>query len=333
MPESAANLRRRLRGLGLTEAAIDAAWPTWWTSEAESSASARADLRFSLARNLGLDPRTLVHEGQPPRFAWHGHARFKHLRRETGPQLDAINSFGRALVALLVAGTEKPEASGGQTAAELRQTILRSDRPFVGLPEVLVLCWSLGIPAAALRVFPLRQKRMAAMSVRVNDRFGVLIAKDSRYPAELAFYAAHELGHIWLSHLSQEPVLVDFEQDEPTLASEDVEEQAADAFALELLTGQPQPRVLPQDPRYRARDLAETAARSGPQLRIDPGVLLMSFGYSTKDWVGTYAALRFLYGEIGPVWLEVNGLAWSQLHRGDLPIEGVDFLRTVLGLS
>jgi hypothetical protein len=189
------------------------------------------------------------------------------------------------------------------------------------------------MPVAYLRVFPLPQKRMAAMSVRVDDRFAVLIAKESKYLAEVAFFLAHELGHVWLGHLLDQPAVIDFEEDTPSLGGDDSEEQAADAFALELLTGRPEPTVLPGDPRYQARDLAQRALGAGPELRIDPGVLLMCFGYSTKDWTGAYAALKFLYGDTPPpIWDEVNRLAWSQSDRDAIPAEGLDFLQLVLGL-
>jgi hypothetical protein len=59
----------------------------------------------------------------------------------------------------------------------------------------------------------------------------------------------------------------------------------------------------------------------------------MSFGYSTKDWTGTYAALRFIYQDHEPVWSQINRAAWSQLKRSDIPSEGLDYLQAVLGLS
>ena len=43
-----------LQQLGLSDAAINAAWPEWWSEAAEPSPSASLDLRFSLARKLGL---------------------------------------------------------------------------------------------------------------------------------------------------------------------------------------------------------------------------------------------------------------------------------------
>ncbi len=63
MTESAADFKARLiQRTGLTDDAVTAAWPDWWGQEAEVSASANAELRFSLARKLGLDARTLLGE-------------------------------------------------------------------------------------------------------------------------------------------------------------------------------------------------------------------------------------------------------------------------------
>ena len=68
--ESAGDLRLRLRGLGLSDSAVSAAWPRWWSEDAESSASARAELRFGVARRLGLDPHSLLEDRDAPRFLW-----------------------------------------------------------------------------------------------------------------------------------------------------------------------------------------------------------------------------------------------------------------------
>src|SRR5437588_12250307 len=71
-PRNAASLlRQKLLHLGLTRQAVDAAWPAWWSEEAEASASARVELRFSVARKLGLDPRSLLEDPSQPRFVWH----------------------------------------------------------------------------------------------------------------------------------------------------------------------------------------------------------------------------------------------------------------------
>jgi hypothetical protein len=88
-----------------------------------------------------------------------------------------------------------------------------------------------------LRVFPLPAKKMNGMVVQLGDRFAILLARDANYPAPIAFYLAHELGHAALGHTRDHVAVVEFgdlltDQGE----SRDDEEKAADRYALELLT-------------------------------------------------------------------------------------------------
>lgn len=85
-------LRRELRNAGFSKEAIDAAWPKWWNEEAATSPSARAELRFALARNLGISPKSLIDERVE--FVWRDQARFKNLSGQHATEQAALNSFG-----------------------------------------------------------------------------------------------------------------------------------------------------------------------------------------------------------------------------------------------
>ncbi len=152
------------------------------------STSARTELRFSLARKLGLEPSSLLGEGEP-RFVWRDVAKFKHMSGEGEVEQTAITSFGRALGNLLVNAAPAPLTGIGTSALELREIVLVK-HPYVGLIDLLSVCWSAGVPVIHLRIFPWPQKRMAAMTVRVADRYAILLGKDSMYPAHIAFYLA-----------------------------------------------------------------------------------------------------------------------------------------------
>ncbi len=256
MKGDAHRLRRRLRDLGLSDPAIDAAWPSWWSDDADASTSARTELRFSLARKLGLEPSSLLGEGEP-RFVWRDVAKFKHMSGEGEVEQTAITSFGRALGNLLVNAAPAPLTGIGTSALELREIVLVK-HPYVGLIDLLSVCWSAGVPVIHLRIFPWPQKRMAAMTVRVADRYAILLGKDSMYPAHIAFYLAHEMGHIAAGHLLEDRVIVDLESDGIGSDEGDEDELSADGFALELLTGMPSPVILPSTQRYTARSLART---------------------------------------------------------------------------
>jgi hypothetical protein len=322
-------LRHRLKEVGLTDTVISAAWPVWWSDDAEASESARTELRFSLARKLGLDPRSLLNDNDQPRFVWRDEARFKHLASEGELELAAITSFGKTVASLLINATRLSAHVQVPGAVELRSAILGT-QPFVRLLDLISLCWSLGIPVVHPRVFPCARKRMAAMSVRVRERDAILLGKDSVYPAHIAFYLAHEFGHIALGHLATEAVLIDLEYTELTFKGDDREEIDADRFALELLTGRARPSVLPKSGAYNAQELARTALSASIDLRIEPGTLALCFGYSTGDWATANAAMKHIYSSPNPAWNEVNGIALEQLQFDRVPDDSLTFLRAIL---
>ena len=169
------------------------------------------------------------------------------------------------------------------------------------------------------------------MSVRVGEQNAILIGKDSMYPPHVAFYLAHELAHISLGHLSQEPVIVDFDSAELASRDDDPEEFAADRFALELLTGTSDPMVLPKSKRYSARELARVALEASSQVGIEPGTLALCFAYSTGDWATANAAMKRIYSRPLPVWAEINKVAMHQLALDLIPDDARDYLTAVLG--
>ena len=95
-------LKKRLKEAGLSDPLIEAAWPAWWSDEALASQSAKAELRFTIARKLGLNPRSLLHD--EVEFIWKDEARFKHLSNETDGQKWALTSFGMSACRILVPG-------------------------------------------------------------------------------------------------------------------------------------------------------------------------------------------------------------------------------------
>lgn len=325
--------RNRLRALGLSESAVTAAWPDWWSDEADSSPSARLEARFSIARKLGLDARSVADEDGEPRFIWRDEGRFKHLTGESELERAAISSYGRSLASLLLAGTPEPQVSlSGVPAVSIRDAIL-SSQAYVRLDDLLGLAWEAGIPVIHLRVFPGDRKRMAAMAVSAGDGYVALIARDASYPAQIAFYLAHELGHIALGHIRRDQAIVDMESNELALESEDEEEAAADRFALEVLTGAPDFRLLPAEgSRYNAPGLADAVKRASGRLRIEPGTLALCLGYATRNWAVVNSSMKFIYPTAIPVWEHVNHLALSNLQFARLPGDSYSFLQAVLGL-
>jgi len=256
-----------LRQAGISSRAIDAAWPNWWRDELADSASGRAELRFALARKLGMSPKGLL--GQRVEFVWDDSAKFKHLKAEDEGDRAALTAFGLAVGRILINATKEGGSLVGFDAQILRQELLRTGSAFVDLELLLSLCWSVGIPVIHLRVFPLEAKKMHAMVVSIGNRFAILLGKDANYPAPVAFTLAHELGHIVSGHLDGAPLLVDLQ--DPAFAKEpDEQEKEADGFALELLTGRVDPQITTSLQTFNAPTLAEAVKLAASQYQVEP---------------------------------------------------------------
>lgn len=290
-------------------------------------------MRFGVARRLGLDPGSLLVDDETPRFLWKDEARFKHLASEDDLEQAGIASFGRAVATALAPTIPPPEFRlAGLSAEELRVGLLAQGRRYVALDNLVAVSWAAGTAVVHLRVFPWVRKRMAAMTVRLGEQNFVLVAKDAVYPAWIAFYLAHELAHVALGHVAADEAVVDLDDNEPA-AGDDKEEQAADEWALELLTGLPDIRVVSETGAASASELARVARSSGPRLGIEPGTLALCFAYSTGEWGLANAALRQIYRAAVPVWQQINRFALTQLRLDETAPDAADFLRDVLELD
>ncbi|MDF1671347.1 MAG: hypothetical protein P1U83_17225 [Roseovarius sp.] len=325
MDNDTKKLFQRLRDSGLSDAAIKAAWPAWWTDEAKDDRSAQADLRFTLSRRLGVAPEPLL--GDRVEFVWHDEARFKSLGHDGDIERSILTSFGISIGRLLIRATPSNPDFRAFAASEVRLAIL-SSQPFVDLPSLLSFCWGLGIPVVHLRVFPLAAKYMHAMVVQDGDRFAVLLGKDAKFPSPVAFTLAHELGHIALGHFADAPAIVDM--DDHGQAVDDPDELEADAYALELLTGSSELSVTTNIDNFSARSLAAAVLEAGPPRGIEPGTLALCLAHRTGKWPVAMAALNHIYNKQRDVWSFVNGLALKQIQEERISSDSWSYLMNVL---
>ena len=324
----AEKLIEQLLGAGLSHSAIEAAWPSWWSDEAGVSPSGRTELRFALARRLGLEPKPLL--GERVKFVWNDEARFKHLTTQSAAQRAVLTSFGMSISRALLRATPSIPITR-LSALTLRTAILSGNR-FVDLNSLIATCWAIGIPVIHLRVFPLEAKAMHAMVVDVKHRHAVLLGRDASYPAPVAFTLAHELGHIMLGHLGDAPALIDLE--DPALSTDvDEQETEADRFALELLTGSAEPDIQTSIEHFNAPTLATSVLQAAEQYDIEPGTLALCVAHRKGLWAVAMSALGFIYSEKKPVWREVNAIANAQLAWDELGEEASHYMKNVIGLD
>ena len=322
------NLVPELRKAGLSREVIKAAWPSWWEEGLATDPSGQAELRFELARRLGLSPKTLM--GERVEFVWKDEAHFKHLGTEGKTQRAALTSFGMAIGRLLVKATPHSPPLNNVDAFRLRKALLK-ERPFVDLQGLLSICWAFGIPVVSLRIFPLKKKAMHAMVVQIRGRYAILLGRDATYPAPVAFTLAHELGHVLLGHLCDAPALVDL-RDPATVTQSDIQEREADRFGLKLLSSLSDPTIeinLPPD--FNAPSLAKAVIRASSQYGIEPGTLALIIAHSRGVWPVAMSALKFIYDGPRQVWHEVNAIAESQLAWDEISDDAANYVRNVMG--
>jgi hypothetical protein len=328
MMGDAESLREELRAAGLSRAAVDAAWPQWWSDQAEASISAKTELRLVVARNLGLAPKALI--GERVQFVWQDRARFKHLRIEDDHPKSALNSFGVSVGRSLIEATDGAESLVGFSASDLRALLLNMGVP--DLAGLLTICWAFGVPVAHLRVWPLAQKAMHAMVVGQHDRHAILFSREASYPAMVAFTLAHEIGHIALGHVPSGVMLVDAE-DPAGGADGDREETEADRYALEVLLGDPDPDIRIASDTFNHVELADAVLRASPEYGIDPGTLALAVAYRRNAWPVAMAAMKLIQPEPIVVSELVNNVARSQLDLGRLSSDNAIFIQRTLGIG
>lgn len=316
------SLLQRLQAAGFSEPFLDATLPEWAVQE--ESPSGQMMLRLLLARRLNLDPEALMDDSLPLGFLQSGPIKFKHMRLGAGQRRDTLTAYSIGVTRILLGAASSTEFTGAvPPAAELRAAILDSGRDNVGFGDVLSACWALGIPVLHLRLFPAQTKGVTALATRIGERFAILVARESGIPAQYMFHVAHELGHIACGHLRNATAIIDVDPDDSANAGErlvdDDEEREADAYAQQLLTGQKTFSVTRDlaGTSGSAGELTRQAIRLGADLKIDPGHVIMSFGFATGEWAMAMAAAGHVPGQQNAPSSLVNRVLWQQLGTLD----------------
>lgn len=312
----------------MTEQAINAAWPAWWSDDAAGSSSASTELRFTLARRLGLSPTALLRD--EAHFIWRDEARFKSLTA-VGDEATAIASFGVAFGKQLIAATPPAPGIGVVDPLQWRSVLLGPGR-LVDFDAVVLLCWSVGVPVVYVPNGPTARKRMHAMSVSVDGRYAIIVSRRFTHRSHAAYTIAHELGHCALGHLASAGAIVDVDDPARLTGEErDSEEVEADEFALSLLTGSARPEIASSEDSYFPRQLARAAMEAARVEGVDAGVLALCLGHATGNWRATFGALKHIPPGREDVGALINQIAWTQLDTTSVSEGSREYLQAVIG--
>ena len=286
-------LYQKVRSVGYTKPYIHSLLPEWWDDAIAETPSGRQQASLILGRLLSIQPETLWTEAAEPALVVPEGRKFKQRANTHADELGIACALARS-AARLVLSAFKPEFTPGfyPDALALRQTLLASDKPWIDFQTLLAYCLEAGIPVILLRHLPKGAKKMAGLSFEQDGR-PVIVLTQVKPHGYLLFDLAHELGHLSLGHTRGGQWVIDAHIDADTDV-DDEEEQAANRYARELLTGSSDFDIVPTGRLYPDQ-LAGIATRLGLAHHIDPLHIALSYGYHRKThWPVATSAVKAL---------------------------------------
>lgn len=279
----------KLKGKGFSRDFVADLLPPWWDDRIASTEAGRQQVALRLARLFSLRPSSLLLDEQSPEFAL-GERRFKRAINVDAGELDRACALAAASARLVWRGFERPAPESIPAAHDLRSQLLSNHR-WIDFPILLERCWEMGIPVLFLSHLPHGAKKMAGVAMTVDGRPAIILT--NKHPhGYLLFHLAHELGHVALGHVANGAWVVDEKIDE---SNEDDMEAAANAYALELLTGSPDCRIGPRGKHIRyPKNLAIAAMDFAASARVDPLHVVLNYGYSQNNFQLAGAAIKLI---------------------------------------
>lgn len=322
--------------LGVTAAQVRKLMPEWWDDEAAEDEGGMLELQMLLARRLNVSLESLQQAPPKPVFR-DAVRRFKTVHPEGSTQLAVAASIANGLAQLIdsaVRGAPPPLAI---TPAQLRSELLEL-APAVTLEALCQWSWSHGVPVVHIQGWPTSLRRPDAMCVRIGERPVILVVRNEKTPAKLAYLICHELGHVLLGHLRNigNAVLVDDTLPVDNQRSfHDEDEMAADSFAMTVMGGdslRAAANSLLGKKNYTDLSLAVAAMDAARAHHLDAGQVILGWARLADDWQMANMALRFLM-TTGPAPEVINALARRAIDEDALSTDGKDHLMTLTGMD
>lgn len=284
---------RKLASFGLPRAWVRKnILPTWWDDEAAHSKAGLAEALLHISRTAGLDLGSL-RSNLESAHALTVPVRFKRRSDLEERELDVSRTIASQLARTVVLAAPAP-TSLPSSAGHLRERLLEN-RSWIDLGTMVEHCWSIGVPVLLTTNFPPRAKRPDALAVDVGGRKAIVLTTGRTSAPWLLFLVAHELGHLALGHVEANSVLLD---SEVSRDDTDAEEAAANAWAVALLSGDPDTRFHATAAWPNAAQLAQEAQRLAIPNQTDPGFIVLNYAHSMGRafFAVALAALKLIPG-------------------------------------
>lgn len=308
--------------------------PEWVTPEVLSDTTVSSEIAAILAKRLGLRTSPLFAASPRVESLRRRDIKYKRSIPNQSKNLTAATSIAVSVAEYVAAACPVEFSPLAGNADALRKEVLaRFPGKWLGLRNLLMTCWSHGLPIVYLAGLGQGVAKMDGMVVHTGDRPVIILSKASPLWAWQLFILAHEVAHLVLGHVAPGEILVDEELNEASyiLKDNDLDERAADMFAIELLNGRPNATYTLSDNRANFRELAHVAYEFGKAHQIDPGHIVLNFANQSGKWDVGIAAAKVLQGENPPASVVISEAMWRGIDPEALPIDTIEFLGRVTG--
>ena len=307
--------------------------PEWVTPEVLSDAATSSEIAAILAKRLGLRVSPLLTARPSIESLRRSDVKYKRSIPNKSKNLKVAQSIAVSVAESIASACRVDYKPLEGSANDLRAEVLDSSGYWVGLRNLLMACWAHGVPVVYLAELGQGVTKMDGMVVHTGDRPVIILSKASPLWAWQLFILAHEVAHLVLRHVAPGEILIDYElsEDSYALKDDDLEECAADKFAIELLNGRQDATYSLSDNRANFRELADAAYQFGKAHQIDPGHIVLNFANRFDKWSVGIAAAKVLQDKNPPASVVIGEAMWGGINPEALPLDTVEFLGKVTG--
>lgn len=285
------DINKKLKAVGYNPKFIESLLPDWWDDSITETPAGLQEASLIVGRLFSIKPETLwTHDAEPALLKPDG-AKFKQRANSKRHDLDIACALALSAARLVLRSFRCDYHSGPMLdSAELRKSLLEQGKPWVSFDDLLDHCLKVGIPVILLQNFPAKVKKMEGVAFECGGRPCIVLTKKKSH-GYLLFDLAHELGHITLGHTQGGQWVID---DEIDADADDEREKAANRFAMELITGNPDLKIVPGKHLY-PNQLARAAKDHGEAHNIDPLHIVLNYAYNNKNhWSTAEAAIKLI---------------------------------------
>lgn len=286
-------MRRMSRAGFKMEFVRPAILPNWWNEECEEDSSLLQEIDIRVARFLGLPLSTVQDPSAALVAPAYPNAQLRRVRDvdrdRLGPAIHSAIRIAAAAVRSL-RDTVPQSVELPSSGLAWREQIKRPGTA-VTLQDILSDLWLRGIPIIPLDVFP--SPSFQGVTCIVEGRPVVVLGHKHDQPGRVAFFVAHEAGHIAARDCAPDRPVVDEEEE----IIDDTEiERRADQFATQVLVGDD---GIPFAEGADFKELAKQAYDIERASGADASAIIYSWARQTGDYATASMAVKALYRSTG----------------------------------